>query len=43
MDDKGGGGVGPPHGTPPAAVKAYKTKRRSFKSSEYINETANGP
>ena len=33
MDDVRGDILGPPHGTTPAAVIAYKMKLRSFKST----------
>ena len=38
MDDVRGDILGPPHGTTPAAVIAYKMKLRSFRSSEHISE-----
>ena len=41
MDDVRGDLLGPPHGTTPAAVIANK-KRRSLKSSEYINQKGVG-
>ena len=43
MDDVWGEFLGPPHGTTPSAVIANKNQRRSFKSSEHINEKEDGP
>ena len=42
-DQEKGDFLGPPYGTTPAAVIAIKTKLRSFKNSEHINEKGGGP
>ena len=43
MDDVRGDFLGPSNCTTPAAVIANKIKLTSFRSSEHINETVDGP